>query len=732
MTTQKFQLHLDGFTGGLNTQSSVLNVLPSEFMDGSVNVELQSNGSLRRRRGVDFIGEISSGVTLATLDTFNISIETNQESINAYRVRISAPNGDLLDRIVVDIKNQIWVYKNTLAALTNPANPFQKLSPLNPVSEAQRRFPLSFAPSGNKLFFAGLHTNPGYLKVDADNVSLTLVSIDVLVRDPNATAANTRRKDGSKWYECIEAHTSAAAVNQPGAGSNWEQFWFELDAPVPAGAVAWADTTAYTTIFIKQYNKNQTPGTSDTFPTTVEFYAGRVWLAGDPRKPNRHYFSQVITNDADIEKYHQYADPFDASDPDLVDDDGGTIDIQGAGLTKQLLTVSNSLFVGHTNGVNQITGADKIFKATNFSNHLVLTDEVPSGFSMTKAAQEFYIFGRDSIWRSTISNELSDAGDIDFVNVSEHSVDSLYSAIPLTSKAAARALYNPSERQIFYFFNKERISWDISFNTNNQLGYSKNVLVVSTAIPSAEEELQERKIKHIHSAFFEYTLDDGAEDEKPYIAAPFIAPDLPNADEVVQDNAGNTVVDGSAATVFSFDDAQAKDTVMFVILRRSFSTPTVTLEHAFGTFETSNLTDWTTNSTYKISYASKIVGGINTLGDPSRTKAATYIWFVFKKVETGVLVSDVDTNPGGCFLRTAWEYAVNTTSNKYGGQKQIYIPDRYSYALAGSGLDGHDHTWFKHRARGRGTVLQLTLENDGDKDFHVIGWSTQFYGKRDV
>ena len=113
MTTQKFQLHLDGFTGGLNTESSVLNVLPSEFMDGSTNVELQHNGSLRRRRGVDFIGEISSGVTLATLDTFNISTETNQESVSAFRVRISAPNGDLLDRIVVDIKNQIWIYENS-------------------------------------------------------------------------------------------------------------------------------------------------------------------------------------------------------------------------------------------------------------------------------------------------------------------------------------------------------------------------------------------------------------------------------------------------------------------------------------------------------------------------------------------------------------------------------------------------------------------------------------------
>ena len=51
MTTRKFQLPVSGFFNGLNTEASVLNVLPSEFMDGTINIELLQNGSIRRWRG---------------------------------------------------------------------------------------------------------------------------------------------------------------------------------------------------------------------------------------------------------------------------------------------------------------------------------------------------------------------------------------------------------------------------------------------------------------------------------------------------------------------------------------------------------------------------------------------------------------------------------------------------------------------------------------------------------
>jgi hypothetical protein len=81
---------MSGFTDGLNTEASVLNVLPSEMMDGSINVELLLNGSARRRRGVDFIGRSNAGDFLQQLRTGNTNDETNQDSPSAIAARLTS------------------------------------------------------------------------------------------------------------------------------------------------------------------------------------------------------------------------------------------------------------------------------------------------------------------------------------------------------------------------------------------------------------------------------------------------------------------------------------------------------------------------------------------------------------------------------------------------------------------------------------------------------------------
>ena len=43
MATNKLQARVHGMTDGLNLEASALNVLPSEMMDGTVNVELLQN-----------------------------------------------------------------------------------------------------------------------------------------------------------------------------------------------------------------------------------------------------------------------------------------------------------------------------------------------------------------------------------------------------------------------------------------------------------------------------------------------------------------------------------------------------------------------------------------------------------------------------------------------------------------------------------------------------------------
>lgn len=128
------------------------------------------------------------------------------------------------------------------------------------------------------------------------------------------------------------------------------------DGAIPSTVTSWGSGTSYTSTMVIRYNKNISATATDTFPTTVEFFAGSSWLAGDPKFPNFVYFSQVVLNDSDLEKYHQFADPFNATDSAIVDDDGGVLAVQGAGLIKRLLTLGTSIFLGSNTGIWQISG----------------------------------------------------------------------------------------------------------------------------------------------------------------------------------------------------------------------------------------------------------------------------------------------------------------------------------------------------------------------------------------
>jgi len=768
VATNKLQFPISGFTDGLNTEASVLNVLPSEMMEGSTNVELLQNGSVRRRRAVDWVGASSSGGFLQTLRTGTTAAEINQESPSCIAVKLTAPNGSIIERVVVDLNNEFRVYELTNTALANVDSPLQTISRtvggIIHADTGQKFVNMQFAQSGSKLFFAAKNCHPGYLQVSSDNTSLEVVYINILTRDPEATTTNSRVQYNSKWYECIKTHTSATANDRPSDGTNWETYWFQLDGAIPAGTATWANATAYTTTFLNRYDKATSVTSSDTFPSTVAFFASRAWYAGDPKYPNDTYFSQIVVKDADLEKYHQFADPFNATDPDLVADDGGVIQVQGAGLVKRLLALGTSLFICSNTGIWQVTGPNNSFKATDFSVYKVLSDGITGPENVVAVDDEFLVFGRSTIWRSTIQTSIAvtTSGQATFKSLSQDRVETRYSAIPQASKEAARAIYNASERRVYYFHNHTLTDFDSSHNNNKQPGYSHNIMVVDTRFQEDILETQQRSPEDIKrsvkGAFFVYELADGANDGKAYIAAPFVAKDIPVNDNPVVDEDGVGVVNGAGVDVVAAAAEQAKDVVLFLGMSRSTTAGVTTIKNAFGSFNTANTKDFDSDTANAASYNSIINAGIQVMGDALHKKAATYIYLVFKKVESGTLDSSgMDTNRGGCLMATAWDYSTANANPNYSGfttnvvdgsgvpvvtgagvnvevtdpKRQIYFPDRYTLSLAGSGGDGSDHVWYKHRLRGRGNALQIIFKNDLDKDYHLIGWVQQFYGKVD-
>ena len=727
MSTRKLQLPVSGFTDGLNTEASVLNVLPSEFMDGTTNVELFQNGSVRRRRGIDFLGASDAGGFLQTIRTSLIANELKQESPAADFVILTAPNGSLVKKIVLDLNNEFWIFDVTSDSLTNIDSPTQKIiRTIDGVlhSDNNQKFVnMQFSQSGNRLFFAGKHTHPGYLQVASDNINLEVVYINLITRNPDATGENTRKSNNSKWYECYKDHTSSSA-NEPGVGADWEEYWFANDGSILSGVGAWGSGNAYTTTFENRYDKRTSVVPTDTFPSTVDFFAGRAWFSGDPKYPNSLYFSQVVINDKDLEKYHQFADPFSSVDSAIVDDDGGVVAIQGAGLIIRLIGID---------------GPENIVKVDD----------------------EFIVFAQDTIWRSTIQTNIyvSTTGQASFKSLSEARVETLYAAIPAALKTSARAIYNPSERRVYYFYNKTSTDFDNSYGSLQQPGYTKDVLVLDTRfqdeiLPTEQQQKSRRSVK---GAFFSYDFNDGANLELPYIACPFISPDVPPVDEPVV-AAGVVVTNSAADPIVAAGTAEPKDVILVLALRKHKASTNSVISAAFASLNTATVRDWNSSSTYARSYTSPIFAGVQTGGDALHNKNLTYLYLVFRKVESGILGTDsIDITPGGCFLATAWDYAINkeapghskffddiVTSTgdsitdsldielyKRNPMREVYHPTRYTGSLTGAGDDGYDHIHFKHRVRGRGNTFQMMFLNDNDKDYHLIGWVEQFYGKPD-
>ena len=148
---------------------------------------------------------------------------------------------------------------------------------------------------------------------------------------------------------------------------------------------------------IKRYNADLDVIDGNSFPTTVEFFANRVWLSGDPLLPNTVYFCQSIVDDTDIQRFHQEADPLEPEDPDLVDDDGGLFELQGGGRVYGLLAMTGQIYIGSDLGIHEVKGPSGVFKATDFSATMVLTDGVLGPGNMIRTEREFMVFGRSSV-----------------------------------------------------------------------------------------------------------------------------------------------------------------------------------------------------------------------------------------------------------------------------------------------------------------------------------------------
>ena len=101
----------------------------------------------------------------------------------------------------------------------------------------------------------------------------------------------------------------------------------------------------------------------DYRPPALAFAFGRVFYI----LSSTLYFSPLLESFANIGDCFQEADPTSEHITDIIDTDGGTIQLPEAGVLSSIKTVGDSLVVGSNQGVWQIKAAEgENFTATNF------------------------------------------------------------------------------------------------------------------------------------------------------------------------------------------------------------------------------------------------------------------------------------------------------------------------------------------------------------------------------
>ena len=277
------------------------------------------------------------------------------------------------------------------------------------------------------------------------------------------------------WYPGFEDPLSTWDSGRSDMPSNADIWWLAKDGNA-SFSVSWIDRIQVGNrpapkghYILSEFNKDRNQDsvestTSDTItaqgdettverPSTVEFFAGRVWYSGVDAGGfnNRLYFSQVIQTDDQFEKCYQFNDPTNETIADLLDTDGGVIVIPDAGTIINLAGVNNVLLVFASNGIWTISGSSgAAFKATDFSVEKISDINITSPLSFVKVKDTPLWWSEDGIYTAQFNQDFS---GLNVRSISEQTVQETFDDIGATNKLYVKGAYCSCDKEVHWLYN---------------------------------------------------------------------------------------------------------------------------------------------------------------------------------------------------------------------------------------------------------------------------------------
>lgn len=441
--------------------------------------------------------------------------------------------------------------------------------------------------------------------------------------------------------------------------------------------------------------------------TTVAAAFGRVFYAGiassisggDAKSPNlSNYilFSQTAVTPDKLGLCYQDADPTSPNISDIIDTDGGAIQIPEATKIVRLLATRTSLLVFAENGVWEVFGDTQGFVATSYQVSKIGSNGCSSPKSVVEAGGNVVAWTKAGIYGYTMEPS---SGRYTSQSISLTTIQEFYNGLIEVSKNNAKGFYDERENTIRWLFNDSLTYVNTSYSNR----YNRELV-------------------------YDLTLQSFYLQSLSLTSVPFVADyvDIPNY-------AATTVTEavyvGVEAVITTPSGAVLVETTSLVGRVTQFAFLTmVGAGFTLSKYNNRAFRDWKTYDSVGVDYSSFLLTGYEIFEDQLRHKQVPYIWFYFNRTEdgfsdgTGTLQAD---NPSSCLVQAQWNWTNSAAAGKWGSVFQAYRYKRdYIPTGAADNYDTGDEVIVtKNKLRGSGRSLSLLIESEAGKDMKLLGWA---------
>lgn len=429
-----------------------------------------------------------------------------------------------------------------------------------------------------------------------------------------------------------------------------------------------------------------TNATESTRFSTVVSYASRIFYAGmtSTRNTSNIYFSKICSYMSDIGECFQQNDPTAEDFSDLLDDDGGVINIPEASNIRRLHVLGPYLVVFAENGVWAIRGVDDVFKATGYAVNKISDVGLFYDTSFVSAEGRPYWWASSGIFTLTVSEE---GGSLKAINLSLPTIQSFWENISPSAKAQCKGVFDSLNGRVFWMYPSEGFTTDYKMN---------RILIL-------DEPLQ---------AFYPWAISNTVTGY-PYVtdALYLRGSQSSSVSTEVVDSSGTPIVDSSSDAVIITRTGSAYSSTSLVFLTVDTSDKVT-----FSIFSDDSFKDWGSAD-----YSSYMVTSYDFMGDLTTKKNLLYTTVYLKRTEEGLTGNDVDGyefgRPSSCLLSSYWNFRTQANSLSQQCYKNGYV------VASESGLVYPDTVVSNRlKIRGKGRQMTLKFESEEGKDFHLLGF----------